>query len=195
MRGFILFLGLSFFLLSGGCSQGEKMNEQKSTDSLYVKTDKFLKDYVGENFLNSYLIKIPSGIVKDSSGYKIPYLEKIDILNYSDTIFFLLNRSGKIINANKIKGLPDCVASAEFCEFKIDSMQVRKILNDNKIPNGIKPWEITSYWDNTQKRFFWKVKVTEKEIKTPLLERGEGLRIIIDPANGEIVNKEKWRIL
>ncbi len=191
----VIFVMLAALIFIGGCSKSEKIVDKTTVDSAYVRTDKYLSDYVGKDFIKKYLAKLPAKFTLDSSGFKVSYFEKIEILGYSDTIVFALDKNLRITNANKIKGLPDCVASPEACEFKVDSASVVKILKDKNYPSGIKPWKIKSYWDDAQRRFFWGVTITESEIVRPQMERAEGLKIIIDPATGEIISEKTWRIL
>lgn len=189
------FLILTALIFIGGCSKSEKVVDKTTVDSAYARTDKYLSDYVGKDFTKKYLTKLPKKFTVDSAGFKVPYLEKIQTLGYSDTIVFTLDNNFRITNANKIKGLPDCAANPEACDFKIDSARIVKILKDKNYPSGIKPWKIKSYWDDAQRRFFWSVTITESEIIRTRMERAEGLKIIIDPATGDIISEKKWRIL
>ncbi len=194
MRKLILFL-MTTIIFVGGCSKSEKIIEKNSFNSFYAKTDKYLSDFVGKDFMNKYLLKLPEKAYSDSEGFVIPYLEKIDILNYRDTIKFILNKKRQIVNLNKIKGLPDCAANPEACEFGIDSTRLIKILKEKKYPKGIKPWKIRSFWDDDKKLFLWEVTITEKGIFRPRIERAEGVKLIVSPAAGNIISEQKWRIL
>ena len=189
------FVILTALIFIGGCSKSEKIVDKTTVDSAYARTDKYLSDYVGKDFIRKYLTKLPEKFTADSAELKVPYFENIQTLGYSDTITFTLNHNFRITNAGKIKGLPDCAANPEACDFKIDSSRVVKILHDKNYPKGIKPWKIKSYWDIAQRRFFWSVTITESEIVRPQMEKAEGLKIIIDPGTGEILSEKKWRIL
>ncbi len=182
-------------IIFSGCSQNKKIDSDISVNQVYAKTDKYISDFSGTDFLSKYLVKLPKKFKSDSAGYSVVYLEKIGIINYIDTITIKLNKEFKILNANKIKGLPDCAFSPNYCDFNVDSVKIKKILLDNKFPKGVKPAVISSFWSDREHRFLWKVMITEKEVKTSMLDRAEGLRVIIDPATGEIIKKEKWRIL
>jgi hypothetical protein len=194
MRSLFGALLIAAFVFSG-CSQNKKIDNKNLVNSAYEKTDKYISDFSGADFLTKYLVKLPEKFSADSTGYSVAYLEKIGKLNYSDIITFKLDKDFKILNARNIKGLPDCAYSPNYCEFNIDLTRVKKILHDNKLPNGIKPAEISSSWSEKEGRFIWRVMITEKEVKSPMMERSEGLRVLIDPATGEILKKEKWRIL
>ena len=178
-----------------GCSQNKKIDNKNLIKSAYAKTDKYITDFAGTDFLSEYLVKLPEKFSADSTGCSVAYLEKIVKINYLDTIIFKLDNDFKISNANNIKGLPDCAFSPDYCEFNIDSAGVKKIIKDNKLPRGIKQAVISSFWSEKEHRFLWRVMITEKEVKSPMMERAEGLRVLIDPATGEILRKEKWRIL
>jgi hypothetical protein len=159
------------------------------------KGNQFIISKTGEEFFNKYIKPDLTKSKELSTGYFLAYNLFMPEKPFVDgTIRFTVDSLGKVITDKEIAGIPNCTQSPTDCSFLIDEEMAVKIAKDNKLDEGIKEWRKSFIWSSTYDKYVWQIMSTLKESVGEFGYRGNGKEIIIDPASGEILAIDEWRI-
>ena len=159
------------------------------------KADNFVISKTGNTFFKKY-ISLDSSITKPiKEGFFIRYnYRRQEYPFVNEPIYFTLDSNGNILKKYGVVGIPNCLFEPEECEYKIDSAAAVRIGEIAKLPKGVKPWDVNFRWSSEQNRYVWHIIVTTKELGTGKNYKAEGIELLINPSDGEIIKKSKWKI-
>jgi len=193
--GFIFILLLTTSFLYSGCSckpcsenSEIPVNILKKANSFIIsKTgDEFFKKYISVNFTRSKHIT-PNYLMV----YRF-YMPEKSFIN--EEIRFSVDSTGNILKRYEVVGIPECNANPNSCDFVVDEKIAKQIATQNGLAKGIKDWKVDFEWEATYKKYVWIVLSTERENKGEFGYRGAGEKIIIDPNDASVLNKDTWKI-
>lgn len=190
----VLLTGITVLLISScACSKcGEKQKTHVPTP-VKEKADTFIKERTGNSFFNSYIKQDFRRTTKIDNGYLMVYRLVIPEKPFVNTVIeFRTDTSGNVLYPEQASGIPDCLSGG--CEFNIDNEQAVEIARNNGLDEGIKDWKTGFMWNSEYKQYVWHVLSTLYESEGSQGYRGNGKEMIIDPASGEVLAVNTWKV-
>jgi hypothetical protein len=198
VRRSLLLLGSLFVLFnicSCSCSCASKDEVTKVPADVMQKSDAFIKSRTGDEFFEKYITPDFHLTKHSPPNFDMVYKFSIPEKVYANGLIkFTVDSSGNVLMNRDITGIPNCFRSEDECEFKIDGKWARQIAVQHGIESGVKDWQVEFVWNPQRDRYLWHVRATYNEIQGDIGYRADGEEIFINPANGEVIAKDKWRI-
>jgi len=196
----ILFLAtagsISVFIFSSckcfSCSSGE---EAVVPADVLAKADSFIISSTGKEFFSKYITADFYLSKHTPPYYEMAYRLYMPEKPYVNSVIkFTVDSVGNVIKNGDIVGIPVCRFFPEECNFNIDERTARIIAKEMGLKDGIKEWQAGFLWDFERKRYVWKILSTLDEIGSEENYKATGQEIVIDPADGEVLALNDWRI-
>ncbi len=193
----ILITIITIFIQSCSCKTCNQKDGFKISvpDSIFKKADKFIISKVGSNFFKENFFKdyIRSKRIKD--GYYIRYnYRSLDYEFVDEPVYFVVDTLGNVIKEKGVVGIPDCRYSPEMCDYNVNEEEAIAIAKENRLPAGIRQWDVSFRWQADLNRYIWHVLSTTWEIGNGDNYKARGEEIMIDPVEGSVLKKRKWEI-
>lgn len=195
-----LITGLSVIALTGmiascSCSSCGKDEESEVPYEVLVRANEFVVLKTGEGFFNKFIKPDFGKIKKLNLGYFMVYRLYIPEKPFVDVpIRFTVDSLGNVLRDREIVGIPDCNQNPINCDFIIDKTQAKQIASENKLTEGIKPWDVGFIWDANYNKHVWHVLSTLSESEGGEGRRANGKEVVIDPNTGEVLAINDWRV-
>lgn len=192
-----IILFVSFILLLEGCKCGscEKDEEVNIPLNIIEKGNQIISSKTGDDFFQKY-IKINNDASKKlSTGYYLVYNFTIpDKAFINEKITVEIDSAGNLDTNKELYGIPDCSADVKNCTFTITEKEAKDIAIKAGLGRGVKEWKIDFMWNSKVNKYVWYVLSTDTENKGSNGYTGNGVELLIDPADGSIVQQNKWYV-
>lgn len=193
----IVVIVVLFSVLFNGCSCstcGQK-EESQVPENVLQKADQFIISKTGDDFFKKYIIADLLLSKHIAPNYLMVYKFYMPEKPYVDeTIRFTVDSVGNVLKQFDVVGIPDCNTYPVNCDFIVDEKIARQIAAENGLSKGINDWKVDFIWDNKYNRYVWSLMSTLKESKGDFGYRADGEKIIIDPNDALVLDKDSWRI-
>jgi hypothetical protein len=177
---------------------GSDCTQKESTDvppEVLNKADSFIKSRTGNEFFNSYITPDLLQTKYTPPYYEMVYRLRIPDKPYVDELIkFTIDSTGNVLKNRDITGIPNCMAFPEECDFSINEENAIQIARENNLEEGIKDWNVEFIWNPQINRYVWHIRSTTQEMEGDFGYRGQGEEAIINPASGEVIAINKWRV-
>jgi hypothetical protein len=196
----ILFLATAgsipvLFFSSCKCLSCSKEDEAVIPVDVLAKADSFIISSTGKEFFSKYITADFYLSKHTPPYYEMAYRLYMPEKPYVNSVIkFTVDSVGNVIKNRDIVGIPACRFFPEECNFNIDEQTARIIANEMGLKDGIKEWQAGFLWDFERKRYVWKILSTLDEIGSDENYKATGQEIVIDPADGEVLALNDWRI-
>jgi hypothetical protein len=193
----VIIILVLFSVLFNGCSSSNcsKKNESNVPQNVSKKADQFISSKTGDDFFQKYIFADLLESKQIAQNYLMIYKFFMPEKPYvNETIRFTVDSTGKVLSQFEVVGIPDCNADPANCDFIVDEKIARQIASENGLPKGINDWKVDFTWDTKYNKYVWNLMCTLKESKGEFGYRANGEKIIIDPNNAVVLNKDTWRI-
>jgi len=187
---FILLL-TTFVFTAISCSSVKISEKQKKAEDI-VKTK--IVSATTPAYFDKYFKFLPEKYSESNSDVNIVAAVKIPELEYTDTLIFRV-AGNNVENFSTLRDIPDCFEDTTKCEFNINKEKLLKILKDKKLLEEHNSFIVKTIWDDKEKRFLWKVTITKESYRVGDRVRGHGIFVFVNPASGEIVKTEEWKVM
>jgi len=198
LKHYVLYLSTILLLIisySCTCSSCGKSDTIDLPMEILKKADSFIKSRTGDDFFAKYITPDFQLTKHTLPYYEMVYNFYIPEKPYvNGLIKFTVDSSGTVLTNRDITGIPNCLRSANECEFNVDEKRAVQIARENGLEEGIKEWNVSFIWNPQQDRYVWQILSTFQEIKGDIGYRAEGKEAIINPSDGEVIAINKWRI-
>ena len=193
LYSFIVLIFISNYSCSGSCCSSDNKTDVPS--QVLKKSDSFIKSRTGDEFFEKYISPDFQLTKNTPPYYEMVYKFSIPEKVYANGLIkFTVDSSGNVMTNRDIIGIPNCYRSEDECTFKIDKKWAKQIAIEKGLEQGIKDWSIEFIWNPQRDRYVWHVRSISQEIDGEIGYRAEGDEMLISPANGEVILKDKWRI-
>ena len=177
------------------CSPCSQKEESQIPLSILKKANQFIVSKTGDDFFKKYIAADFLQSKHIAQNYLMVYKFYMPENPYVDeTIRFTVDSTGKVLTKYEVVGIPDCNVSPDNCDFIVDEKIARQIASKNGLSKGITEWKVEFIWDANYNKYVWSLMSTLKESKGEFGYRADGEKIIIDPNNALVLNKDSWRI-
>jgi hypothetical protein len=174
------------------CGNGE---EAEVPLEVLAKADSFIISTTGKDFFDKYVTADFFKTKHSPPYYEMAYrLFMPDKPYVSATIKFTVDSVGNVMKNRDIVGIPRCRYFPEECNFKINQQTARLIANEKGLKEGVKEWDAGFLWDFKHERYVWKIISTLNEFGSEENYKATGQEMIIDPASGEVLALNDWRV-
>ncbi|MBE0538864.1 MAG: hypothetical protein IH620_04065 [Ignavibacterium sp.] len=193
----IVVILILFSVLFNGChsSTCSQKDEPQIPADVLKKANQFIISKTGDDFFKKYITAdlLLSKHIEPNylMIYKFYMPEKPFV---DETIRFTVDSVGNVLTQFEVVGIPDCNADPVNCDFVVDEKIARQIASENGLSMGIAEWKVDFIWDTKYNKYVWSLMSTLKESKGDFGYRADGEKIIIDPNNAVVLNKDSWRI-
>lgn len=188
-------LGLASLLISCKCLSCGEGEEATVPLEVLAKADSFIISKTGKDFFDKYITADFFKIKHTPPYYEMAYKIFIPEKPYVNAnIKFTVDSIGNVLNDRDITGIPKCHSFPEECNFKINEQTARLIAGEKGLKEGIKEWDAGFLWDIKLDKYVWKIISTLNEFGSEENYRANGQEMVIDPANGEVLAINDWRI-
>ncbi len=193
--GFIIILFSTTSFLYNGCSCKTYGEDSQIPLNIFKKADSFIISKTGDEFFKKY---ITTDFIKSkhiTPNYLMVYrfcMPEKPFIN--EEIRFTVDSAGSILKKYEVVGIPVCNTNPNNCDFVVDEKIAKQIATQNGLAKGIKDWKIDFEWESTYSKYVWIILSTNRENKGEFGYRGEGEKIIIDPNDASVLNKDTWKI-
>ncbi len=192
----VVILMVTLFASTGcSCTSCEKKgNHFNIPEKVVNKSERFVKNKVGEDFFSKYISFNYEKSRLLGDGYII-YMSfrDLDRTWIDEEIYFMTDSKGNVNTDKAVVGIPYC-EEAENCKFDVTPEEAEKIAKDYKLVEGIKEWDKSFRWSAEFKQYVWHVLVTISESGSEDNYKAKGEELIINPVNGDIIKHRQWNI-
>lgn len=192
---FMMALIISFVISSCRCPSCDEQEEAKVPFGVLEKSDDFIISKTGEDFFAKYVTADFFRTKHNPPYFEMVYKFFMPEKPYVDALIkFTVDSAGNVIEERDIVGIPKCRYFPEECDFQIDEEKARQIATKKGLEKGIKDWKVGFLWNHKRERYVWHILSTLDEIEGDFGYRGNGKEMIIDPASGEVLALNDWRV-
>ena len=174
------------------CGNGE---EAEVPLEVLAKADSFIISTTGKGFFDKYITVDFFKTKHTPPYYEMAYKLFMPEKPYVNAIIkFTVDSVGSLMKNRDIVGIPKCRYFPDECNFNIDEQKAKLIAGEKGLKEGIKEWDAGFLWDSKRERYVWKILSTLDEFGGEDNYRANGQEMVIDPANGEVLALNDWRI-
>ena len=195
----VWFLIIGSFLFFFSCKNSSTAQKSKqdfsAPPSILKKANDFVMSRTGAFVFNKYIKfdSLKSRKIKEGYFLRYNYVRpEYDFVN--EPVYFTVDSAGKILKRYGIVGIPNCVFEPQNCVYSIDSAGAVEIARKNKLPAGLKKWDVNFRWNPELNKYVWHIITTVKEFGGAKSYKAEGEEILISPVDGTVLKKSKWII-
>ncbi len=192
IKAAFLFPGLLASLMIFSCRCPSE-TEMKIPRNVIEKSNQQIIAKTGDEFFKNNFNLDLTGSKNLNGKYLMKYDFKVESKPFVDEeISFMVDSTGKLIDGQKISGIPNCVNGD--CDFSIVESEAKQIAASNKLEKGIKDWKTDFVWNDRFKKYVWKIISTTSESQGSEGYRGSGNEMIIDANNGKVLETNAWHV-
>ncbi len=182
-------------LFAACCTCSVSQSSDKIPEVLIKSANRFVISKTGEEFFNHNIKPDYEKVTKITNGYLMVYSFSIpDKDGIEGEIRFSIDTSGNVQKDKEIVGIPECLSNPENCSFNISKAEAVNIALNSGLEKGVKDWELNFKWNLIHKKYAWEIISTLSESKGTEFQRATGKTMLIDPANGNIIETSDWQI-
>lgn len=181
--------------VSYSCSCSSCGNSGEVPNEIFLKTDLYLKEKVGEDFFENYIYPNYEGSKKKNDLYEVRYF--FVMLEYDfvhEDILIITDNKGNVSYKYPSSGIPTCVSEPNGCKFNVDKNNALQIAEDFGLPAGVKEWAIEFRWGDEIDKYIWHIISTTKELGSEESYKVDGEELMIDPVTGKVLKHREWKI-
>jgi len=177
------------------CTCSVNQNSDKIPEVLIKSSNRFVISKTGEEFFNNNIKPNYEKITKITNGYLMVYTFSIpDKKGIEGEIRFSIDTLGNVQKNKEIVGIPECLSNPENCSFNISKEEAVIIASTSGLEKGVKNWDVHFKWNSIYKKYAWEIISTLSESNGTEFQRANGKTMLIDPANGNIIETSDWQI-
>jgi len=170
-------------------------NSDKIPEVLIKSSNRFVISKTGEEFFNNNIKPNYEKITKITNDYLMVYNFLIpDKKGIEGEIRFSIDTLGNVQKNKEIVGIPECLSNPENCSFNISKEEAVIIASTSGLEKGVKNWDVNFKWNSIYKKYAWEIISTLSESNGTEFQRANGKTMLIDPANGNIIETSDWQI-
>lgn len=174
---------------------GDNNESDLVVDSIFTNADMFIISIAGNDFFDKYITRDYIKSQKKSNNYHLFYkLKKLDQDFIDEEIHFYTDSSGIVLDSLDFVGIPKCEDFPNQCIFNVDKEEAIDIALSEKILPGIRDWEVSFRWSEIDERYVWHILSTLEESGAENGYKGKGEELILNPYNGEVIDKRDWEV-
>lgn len=186
------------FVIATGCSAEKysgELPELKVPQRIFQKANEFIISRTSQEFFEDNVQADFNKIRELGGNYEMHYLLKIKGMDFiNEKIYFMVDTAGTVLEKFDIIGIPDCKSDPSHCVFELDQSDVKEIAEVQKLPKGIRDWEISFRWSTETNQYVWYVLATEYETGSGENYKARGKEMMISPADGQVLKFRTWNI-
>ncbi len=165
------------------------------SDTVKTNAENYIIGKTGKDFYNKNIFPDYINSKEVMGNYELHYVVIMPEKDYvQEEIFFTMDKDGKVLEKYEIAGIPNCKDNPEECDFNINEKQAIQIAADAGLEKGIKDWKVSFRWSTEYDRYIWHILCVKYETGLEDTYKASGEEIIINPADGSIINKRSWEI-
>ena len=165
-------------------------------DYIFNATNKLIIEKVGSEFFEKYIHADYLNSKKKNEFYEVRYnFRMLDYDFVNEEILIVMDSAGRVVPDVEPIGIPNCSLDEAGCNFDIDKERAIELGVTNNLPEGIKEWAVEFRWSDVVGQYIWHVISTAEESGEDENYKASGEEIMINPINGEVLKRRKWKIL
>lgn len=184
---------LAAVLLLAGCAKKDAVKEMWLPANVEVCVRKNILPLTGEDFFTRHFIfDDAKTVTANGLTTAVFWYRHKGYAFINEEVRFVTDSSGVLIGATRIEGVPNCVAGG--CTYAVTEEQARATARVKGLKPGTKPWGIEFTWSPKHGKYVWQVRSVLAEGEGSNGYRGNGELLLIDPANGGVLERSEWRV-